>query len=182
MENNVYAMRFRSGLRFYLLNSIANRIPSWTIRKVIYKIFGLKMRDGCRIGLYTIIDYPRGIRIGKNSVINESCFLDGRGGIEIQDNVSISIYTKIISASHRMNDSNFSYYEENVTIEDNVWIGAGAIILNGSKLCEGAVVGAGSVLKGTADRYTVYVGNPACKLKKRKLNENYQLNYRPWMR
>lgn len=182
MWNNIYFIRFRSGLKYYVLNSVVNHIPSWYIRKVLYKSLGVKLGKGSRIGLYTVIDYPKGISIGSRSIINEHCFLDGRGGIHIEDDVSISIYTKIISASHEVDSSEFKYFEEEVLIEDNVWIGAGAIILNGSTLKKGTIIGAGCIYKGNSEEFGIYMGNPAKLVKYRKMDSMYHLNYRPWIR
>lgn len=48
-----------------------------------------------------------------------------------------------------------------IIIEDNVWIGAGAKILDGVVLREGTVVGAGSVVNKSTEAYSVVVGIPA---------------------
>ena len=48
-----------------------------------------------------------------------------------------------------------------VRIEDDVFIGANCIILKGSFLGRGAVLGAGSVLAGRIPPYTIAAGNPA---------------------
>lgn len=175
-------MRFRSGLRYWFLNSIVNHIPAWWIRKVFYRLFGVQMGKDCRICLYTIVDYPRGISIGNRSIINENCFLDGRGGLSIGDDVSISIYSKIITASHKSNDINFEYYESSVRIENNAWLGAGAVVLDGSYIKQGSIIGAGCVFKGLAEINSIYIGNPARMIKNRSLENCYKLNYRPWMR
>jgi len=180
--NNVYFVRFRSGMRYYILNSIINHIPSWTVRKIFYRLFGVKMGYGCRIGLYTIIDYPRGIILGDRSIVNEMCFLDGRGGLEIGSDVSISMYTKIITASHDLKSNSFAYYESSVVIENNVWIGVGAIILDGSTIHQMAIIGAGCIFKGNAVEQGVYIGNPPILKKIRSANVLYQLDYRPWCR
>lgn len=177
-----WGWKLKSGLRYYFSNTIVNRIPSWTIRKFFYKILGLKIGKGSRIGLFSIVDFPRGISIGENSIINQCCFLDGRGGLSIGNNVSISIYTKIITSSHKVNSSTFEYYESKVEIRDNVWIGTGAIILDGSVVNKRAVIGAGAVLKGTAEESGIYIGNPCELIKKRNLENDYEIIYLPWCR
>ena len=48
-----------------------------------------------------------------------------------------------------------------VTIEDDVWIGAGAIILPGTTIHKGAVIGAGAVVTKDVPPFSVVVGNPA---------------------
>jgi len=56
---------------------------------------------------------------------------------------------------------------ENIIIGNDVWIGKGAILLSGTKINDGAVIGAFSVIKGEVPAYSVAVGNPAKIIKKR---------------
>lgn len=53
-----------------------------------------------------------------------------------------------------------------VIIEDNVLIGANAVILEGVKVCKGAVIAAGSVVVKDVEPYMVMAGVPAKPLKK----------------
>jgi acetyltransferase-like isoleucine patch superfamily enzyme len=53
-----------------------------------------------------------------------------------------------------------------ITIEDDVWIGANAVILPGVTLHRGAVIGAGAVVKHDVPEYTVVGGVPAKEIKK----------------
>jgi acetyltransferase-like isoleucine patch superfamily enzyme len=52
-----------------------------------------------------------------------------------------------------------------MVIEDDVWIGAGAIILPGVRIGRHSVIAAGSVVTKSVDAYSVYAGNPARKIK-----------------
>lgn len=54
-----------------------------------------------------------------------------------------------------------------VIIEDDVWIGANAIILRGVTIHNGAVVGAGAVVAKDVEPYSIVAGNPAKEIKKR---------------
>ena len=54
-----------------------------------------------------------------------------------------------------------------VLIEDDVWIGARAIILPGLRIGKGAIVGAGSVVTKDVPPYAICVGNPARVIKSR---------------
>lgn len=58
-----------------------------------------------------------------------------------------------------------------VTIENDVWIGYGAIILSGVKIGNGAVIGAGSVVSKNVPAYTIFAGNPARMVRKRFSDE-----------
>jgi acetyltransferase-like isoleucine patch superfamily enzyme len=48
-----------------------------------------------------------------------------------------------------------------VTIEDDIWVGAGAVILRGVRVGRGSVIGAGSVVTKSVPPYAIVVGNPA---------------------
>lgn len=48
-----------------------------------------------------------------------------------------------------------------VVVHDNVWIGAGALILPGSEIGEGSIVAARSVVSGSVAPNTIVAGNPA---------------------
>ena len=54
-----------------------------------------------------------------------------------------------------------------VRIEDDVWVGAGAIILRGVVIGRGSVIGAGSVVTRSVPEYSIAVGNPARVVKAR---------------
>lgn len=53
------------------------------------------------------------------------------------------------------------------TIENDVWIGIGAIIKSGVTICNGAVIGAGSVVTHDVPAYEIWAGNPARKIRNR---------------
>lgn len=169
-------------LQYIVLNKFVNQIPCWNLRKRIYKKFGVIMGKGSRIGIGTIVLGPDKIKIGDRSIINENCLLDGRGGLVIGHDTSISSYSKILTASHRNNSPNFDYYTQKTKIGNNVWIGTAAVILNGSVLEDYVIIGAGAVMKGNAKEKFVMVGNPAKYLKKRDLTQAYHLKYNAYFR
>jgi len=56
---------------------------------------------------------------------------------------------------------------KDITIKDDVWIGPGAIILQGVTLEEGAIVAAGAVVTHDVQAYSIVAGNPAKKIRDR---------------
>jgi len=54
-----------------------------------------------------------------------------------------------------------------IVVEDDVWIGMDAIILSGSKIGKGCVIGAGAVVSGEIPPYSIAIGNPCRVIKKR---------------
>ncbi|UOK43163.1 MULTISPECIES: CatB-related O-acetyltransferase [Flavobacterium] len=58
--------------------------------------------------------------------------------------------------------------QKSVIVEDHVWIGANAIVLNGVRIGEHSVIAAGAVVTKDVEPYTIYAGVPARLIKKRK--------------
>ena len=55
-----------------------------------------------------------------------------------------------------------------IVIEDDVWIGANCVLLDGAVLRRGCVVGAGSIVRGELLAYTVYAGQPLAAVGERR--------------
>jgi acetyltransferase-like isoleucine patch superfamily enzyme len=104
--------------------------------------------------------------IGSDVGISDGCQLNAAGGIEIGNGVLIGPYVLIWSQNHGFEQKDLPIREQGyrcskVTIEDDVWIGAGAIILPGVRLSRGTVVAAGAVVTRSTDCYSIVAGVPA---------------------
>lgn len=165
---------------FYLAlwNRIFNKIPSYIFRFLVAKyLYGLKIgRSNIHYNVFFLS--PWRIRIGENCNIQMNCFMDGRGGINIGNNIDVTMGVKILSSYHDINSPEYETIRKKVVIEDNVVIGSFALILPGVKINEGGVVGAGSVVIKDVPEYTLVAGNPAEKKRERKKAIKYKLNYR----
>ena len=163
---------FLDSIIYFFLNYFVCNIPIWTIRKALYKMLGLKIGKGSRILMKVIVVHPWKITIGDNTYINEHCFLDGRGGLIIGSNVTIAIYSKLITGYHNIDDESFTYLEKKIIIKDNCAVFADSIVLGGAFLNRGTVLSVGSVAKaGTYVKNGVYAGNPIKLIRKRKAEE-----------
>lgn len=98
-------------------------------------------------------------------------FVKNRGKLHLGDRVSIGPGCIFVLSSHanasRIRATMQSMSDE-ITINNDAWIGAGSIILPGITIGECSVIGAGSVVTKDVPPYTVVVGNPAHFLRKIK--------------
>ena len=163
----------------YVPNHIINKIPFYLIRHSYYRfVLKIKIGNGSSIHMNTFINRSN-IFIGNNTAINRRCYLDGRGGITIGDNVSISPEVHLITASHDANSCNFEYYTRAILIEDYVWIGTRAIILPGVKLGKGCVVATGAVVTKHVEPFNIVGGVPAKIIGKRTDKLTYNCRWLP---
>jgi acetyltransferase-like isoleucine patch superfamily enzyme len=172
--------RFFSALLFWIYNHFVASLPSYWLRTVfLRRVLGMPVGRGTAIHMGCFVTGTQ-IRIGATSVVNRRCYLDGRGGLTIGDNVSISPECYILSASHDVQSPTFQSRMASVLIEDRAWIGARAIVLPGVTIGVGAVVGAGAVVTKSVPPFTIVAGNPAREIGKRNEQLTYQLRYFPW--
>ncbi|MDB5492347.1 MAG: hypothetical protein JWO78_2196 [Micavibrio sp.] len=116
--------------------------------------------------------YGGQITIGRKCNVNPYCVLYGHGGLTIGDDVQIATQVVAIPADHIFAErdkpiSASGEIKRGITIGNDVWIGAGAKILDGSDIATGCVIGANSVVKTRTQAYGVYVGTPARLMKSR---------------
>jgi acetyltransferase-like isoleucine patch superfamily enzyme len=112
------------------------------------------------------------IKMGNNCTVNSFAVLYGHGGLEIGNGVRISAHVVIVPMNHIYKNPAIPIWMQGETrngikIEDDVWIGAGAKVLDGVKIGKGSVIGAGAVVTRDIPPYSVAVGVPAKVIKKR---------------
>ncbi|CAF3728302.1 unnamed protein product [Rotaria sp. Silwood1] len=113
----------------------------------------------------------RDIEIGNNTQINEDCWIRN---CNIGSNVMIAPFVMILNYGHNIEDINIPMIQQGVRsfdqtiVEDNVWIGARALILPGLRIGTGSVIAAGSVVTKNVEAYSIVAGNPAKIIKQRK--------------
>ena len=178
--NKEFYYRLKESFYFYLANHLFMKFPSYKLRHWwLRKFCGLKIGTDTSIHMGCFITGSH-IEIGNNTVINRQTYLDGRVSLKIGNNVNITHQSLIQTLTHDPQSADFICLAKPVIIEDNVWIGARAIIIPGVTLGEGSVIGAGSVVTKDIPPYTIAVGNPATVIKDRIRNLNYKSRYFPF--
>ena len=167
----------RSFILEYMVNSVIPHIPFWSWRRCYLRLVGMKIGEGSFIMKRNYFMNANLISIGKHSHINTQCILDGRGGITIGSSVSISHRVNIMTGSHDYRSRNFQGIFKPIVIEDYVWIGVGATLLQGVTIGRGAVVCAGAVVTNDVPPYAVVAGVPAQTIGTRPEDLDYQCKW-----
>ncbi len=112
------------------------------------------------------------IIIGNNISLNTNVHIGSSGGkIYIGNNVLIGPNVVLRAADHGISRKTLINKQPHIggiiTIEDDVWIGANAVILKNVRLGKGSVVAAGAVVTKDTEPYTVVGGVPAKKISER---------------
>jgi len=165
----------------YVFNHVVNRMPLVGPRLRAYAMLGVDFDDRAtaNIALGVRVWSGRGLSIGRRSTVDQRCYLDARGGLRIEHDVSISREVTVLTATHDPDDPAYATRFGAVHVGSHAWIGARALILPGVRIGEGAVVAAGAIVTRDVDAYMIVAGNPAKPLRERPRPMSYELDWRP---
>jgi virginiamycin A acetyltransferase len=112
--------------------------------------------------------------IGSNTYINSGVVIYSGNGVAIGNDVLIAANCTFAAVNHEYHDRNvlirdqgFVKSKGGIVVEDDVWIGAGCVVLDGARIARGCVIAAGSVVRGSLEPYSLNAGNPASKIAER---------------
>lgn len=112
-------------------------------------------------------DCGKNIHLGEDVFINSGCKFQDQGGIHIGDRALIGHNVVLATLNHPLDPARRSSLEPApIHIEEDVWIGSGAIVLPGVHIGHGSVVAAGAVVARDVPAMTVVGGVPAKPIKK----------------
>lgn len=128
----------------------------------------LKFGHGCRVSSFTKIKAADGpLTIGTRCGFGTGCFVtSGEKGLEIGDNLVCGPNVVIMASSYRYDTLGKHLHDQGVTsrgtrIGNNVWIGAGSVILDGSDIGDNSIIVANSLVSRRHPPNSVLQGNPA---------------------
>lgn len=144
--------------------SVKRRLLTWR---------GARIGAGVKIWRDVWIDDYAKLSVGDAVTIGKSVMLICGGGVTLGHRVMIGHGAKIISGGHQIPEGRetpmrWSGAELSpVSIDEDAWIGAGAIILPGVTVGRGAVVAAGAVVSNPVPEYAIVGGVPARLIRQR---------------
>lgn len=139
------------------------------IKRIVYYMLQLKafLVFGKRVYAHGNfkVGNSKNVTIGECCSINTGVYILARCRVQIGNRVTLSARSMLIDSGLDMYSKQRSHVEGFITLEDDAWIGAGAIILPGVVVGRGSIVGAGSVVTKSVPAHCVVAGNPARLLK-----------------
>lgn len=140
---------------------------------------GVKLGNNVSIAKFTIIEATgvisnlgEGLDIGANSNLGDYSFVGAAGGVRIGQNVLIGQRVSFHSEDHLFERTDLPIKAQGVrrrgiVVEDDCWLGAGVIVLDGVTIGQGSVVAAGSVVTRDVAPYSIVAGVPARWIRRR---------------
>ena len=139
------------------------------LRKLFSKLTLEEIDDSFRLFPPFYTDSGKNIHLGKNVFINACCNFQDQGGIFIGNNVLIGHDVTLATINHDVNiETRGNMLLKPIIIEDDVWIGSGAIIIQGVRVGKGAIIAAGAIVTKDVEPFSVVGGVPAKLIKRLK--------------
>ena len=161
-------LNYYIGICIYYIRGIQNRIGRYFV-KYLFNSVGYNVKFQ-----YKDICTYRNISIGNDVyIVRHATFLAAEASITIGNKVLFGPNVSIITGNHPVDLRGRYIFDIEVklsadmpvTISDDVWIGAGAIILKGVIIGRGAIVAAGAVVNMNVPPYSIVGGVPAKVIK-----------------
>lgn len=160
-----YQLRFALPLWFgqLLTNWLPENRITIRIRGALVRPFLGKCGKNLQLARHVTFLNSSGIKVGDNVYIATGCWIDGMGGLEIQDQVKISPFVVITTTSHCFKDNSVRFggsRRRPVKIGKGTWVAA-HVVITGATIGSGVIVGANSVVTKDLPDNVFAAGMPA---------------------
>lgn len=163
---------------WYFVNAMIVRAswnPFMKIKVFLLRLFGAEIGKGLVIKNNVIIKSPWNLIIGDDCWIGENCWIDNLDKVTIGSNVCISQGAMLLTGNHDYTVYNMPYRNAPIVIEDGAWIGAQTTVCPGVTMHKNAILTVGSVATKDMKENGIYQGNPAVKVRERKIKQKNEI-------
>ena len=144
----------------------------WRWRIFLLRLFGAKTSNRCDVRGSASVWLPANLSLGYGSLIGDRVICYNQAMITLAEGAIVSQGAHLCAGSHDVDDPNLQLVTKPITINKNAWIASDAFLGPGTTVGESAVIGARGVLFGNAEPWTIYAGNPAKIVRKRKARDS----------
>lgn len=157
---------------WYYVNMVffqSNLLPASGVKVFLLRLFGARIGKGVVIKPAVNIKYPWFLQVGDHTWIGERVWIDNLVMVTIGSHVCLSQGAMLLTGNHDYKKTGFDLMVRPITLEDGVWIGARALVCPGVTCASHSVLTAMSTATAAMDPYGIYSGNPAARIRERKL-------------
>jgi len=166
LKEIAYQCRYAIPLWFvqFLTNWLPENRVSTRIRGALVAPFMGKCGRKLQLARYVTFLNSSGIKIGSNVYIATGCWVDGIGGLTIEDEVKVSPFVVITTSSHCFKDNSVRFGGARALptrIGRGSWLASHVVVAAGVSIGSGTIVGANAVVSGDLPDNVFAGGVPA---------------------
>jgi putative colanic acid biosynthesis acetyltransferase WcaF len=144
-------------------------LPISSLKVFVLKLFGAKIGKNVNIKPKVNIKYPWKLTIGDYTWIGEHVWIDNLDDVRIGKNCCLSQGAMLLCGNHNHTKPTFDLITKPIILKDGAWVGAQAVVCPGVTMENNAILTVSSVATKNLEANSIYQGNPAVKIKDRKI-------------
>lgn len=161
-----------------LFNLIVTHLPGHWLRQAWLRALGAQIGVGSILFRGLEVIGAQNLWLGDRVHVGFRVVLDARGGIHVDNDVTISSDSQLLTAKHDVQSDGFERVVAPIRIESHAWVATRVLVLAGVTLGRGAVAAAGAVVTRDVDPSTIVAGVPARPTGSRRADLTYHLALR----
>lgn len=134
--------------------------PFYGVKRWLLRVFGASVGRGVVLKPHVRIKFPWCCQLGNDCWIGEDVWIDNLANVQIANDVCLSQGAYLCTGSHDHRSTTFDLIVKPIVIEEQAWVAARSVVLQGVTIGQGAVVAAGSVVTGDVESGMIVGGSP----------------------
>ncbi len=137
-------------------------------RRLVLNLWGAKIAKGARVYPSAHIWYPANLEMGQGAVLGwrVHCYCMDR--VVLEPFAEVAQFVHLVTGTHDFDSETFQLRTRPIRVCSHAWLASSSFVGPGVTVGEGAVLGARGVAMKDLEPWTVYAGNPAAEVRKRK--------------
>ncbi len=138
------------------------------LRRLLLEAFGARIHPTAMVRGSVRIWWPGNLAMEKHTSLGPNVICYNVAPVTLHEFAIVSQRAHLCTGTHDVDDGDFPLKARPIEIGSHAWVAAESFVGPGVMIGEGAVLGARGVAARSLDPWTIYVGNPAKAVRKRK--------------